>query len=169
MLLFPGYCYWLNMSFVRPLPHLAAPLIWSLRPSAFLPSSPVRVPAARLICPLAMSITPSTLSRLALFLESNTFPPSSVTEYTLVPYQEFYLRQLSRMRSQVGCKGRGNSFFHYIRCVLSILVQGVGSTSPGSFACPSSGRNRALVSRSNKCRGDVVQATDKEFQLMPTV
>src|SRR5918998_1826299 len=110
-----------------------------------------------------MSITPSTLSRLALFLESNTFPPSLVSVYTLVPHQELYLRQLSRMRSYVCCKVRGNSFFHYTWCVLSIPVQGVGGTSPGSFACPSSGRNRALVFRSNGCRGTLDKLQTRSF------
>src|SRR3712207_7730105 len=44
-----------------------------------------------------LSITPSTLSRLALFLKSNTFPPCSVTGYTLIPHQEVFSRQLSRI------------------------------------------------------------------------
>jgi hypothetical protein len=56
--------------------------------------------AARLVCPLAMSITPSAVSRLAHFLGSNTFPPFYVPEYVLIPYQEVLLHRFPGMRSR---------------------------------------------------------------------
>jgi hypothetical protein len=73
-LLSPGYYYLLKRPFVRPLPHLAAPFIWCLRPSAFLPSSPVRVPAVFLSWPLAMSSAASILSCLLLFAPTCSSP-----------------------------------------------------------------------------------------------
>jgi hypothetical protein len=64
-----------------------------------------QAPAARLVCPLAMSMAPSAVSRLALFLGSNTFPPSYIPEYVLIPYQEVLLHRFPGMRSR-GCPQR---------------------------------------------------------------
>jgi hypothetical protein len=70
----PPY-YYLGRSFRRLFSHLASPFIWSL----------------------AMYVAPSILSRLLLVFGSNTFSPSSVPKYALIPREDVLLHQFSRM------------------------------------------------------------------------
>jgi hypothetical protein len=64
-LMLAGCCY-LRRSLRSPFFSLALPLLWSERPSRFLPLSPLKAPPASFTRPLALSITPSFLSSLLL-------------------------------------------------------------------------------------------------------
>src|SRR5215210_6013149 len=75
-LLLSGY-YYFRRSLTAPFLSLRVPLSRSAVPSAFLSLLPVRVPAASLMRPLALSAAPSILSWL-LLLGTCSFPSSPV-------------------------------------------------------------------------------------------
>src|SRR5829696_5052701 len=76
LLLLSGYYF--RRSLTAPFLSLRVPLSRSAFPSAFLSLSPVRVPAASLMRPLALSAAPSILSWLLLLGTTRSFPSSPV-------------------------------------------------------------------------------------------